>query len=395
MKMKKYTKLIIMAVVIVLIIISAVFIKESLLKNNKPNEEEKNKEQIVKNISVSDDFINLKATKINKLSNYLKKYNNVDDITGLKIDNNKFILELNDTLANDITFITKYLLIYDIDKDEVKEIKYNGNDRIWDVAIFNSKIYYSSINYDSKADKTSFKIIESDLNLKNKKVLEQGQVSDALFSPKLISTNDAMFYAMVDDYKDATSSYSKFNLKMLDNNSNITELTSGFYDYGNQTGTTFTSMSMFKVYNNNVYYEIYNNGVAKIKKYDILKKISSDIYSYEIKDDSYVINDFYDSENYKFYTYLMQNQNDIGGASYYNGEKKIEVPISEYKNITRLDDNLYFISSMNKIYILDTEDNKLNKVSINPFLNHFYEPSNSGIIGVDYNTDDFYLIDIK
>ena len=306
MKMKKYTKLIIMAVVIVLIIISAVFIKESLLKNNKPNEEEKNKEQIVKNISVSDDFINLKATKINKLSNYLKKYNNVDDITGLKIDNNKFILELNDTLANDITFITKYLLIYDIDKDEVKEIKYNGNDRIWDVAIFSGKIYYSSINYDSKADKTSFKIIESDLNLKNKKVLEQGQVSDALFSPKLISTNDAMFYAMVDDYKDATSSYSKFNLKMLDNNSNITELTSGFYDYGNQTGTTFTSMSMFKVYNNNVYYEIYNNGVAKIKKYDILKKISSDIYSYEIKDDSYVINDFYDSENYKFYTYKCQ-----------------------------------------------------------------------------------------
>ena len=190
---------------------------------------------------------------INKLSNYLKKYNNVDDITGLKIDNNKFILELNDTLANDITFITKYLLIYDIDKDEVKEIKYNGNDRIWDVAIFNSKIYYSSINYDSKADKTSFKIIESDLNLKNKKVLEQGQVSDTLFSPKLISTNEAMFYAMVDDYKDATSSYSKFNLKMLDNNSNITEFTSGFYDYGNQTGTTFTSMSMFKVYNNNVY----------------------------------------------------------------------------------------------------------------------------------------------
>ena len=110
---------------IVLIIISAVFIKESLLKNNKPNEEEKNKEQIVKNISVSDDFINLKATKINKLSNYLKKYNNVDDITGLKIDNNKFILELNDTLANDITFITKYLLIYDIDKVEVKEIVVN------------------------------------------------------------------------------------------------------------------------------------------------------------------------------------------------------------------------------------------------------------------------------
>ena len=91
----------------------------------------------------------------------------------------------------------------------------------------------------------------------------------------------------------------------------------------------------------------------------------------------------------------MQNQTYNGGATYYNNEEKIEVPISEYKNITRLSDSLYLISSMNKIYLLDTEDNKLNKVSINPFLNRFYEPSNSRIIGVDYNTDNFYLIEIK
>ena len=50
---------------------------------------------------------------------------------------------------------------------------------------------------------------------------------------------------------------------------------------------------------------------------------------------------------------------------------------------------------MNKVYLLNTRDSKLNKVSINPSLNNFYDPSNSKIIGVDYNTDDFYLIDIK
>ena len=398
---KKYIKFIVIIIIFALVIfeISLHITKNSNhdnnenLNNNSNNDNNKKEQNDL--LSISNDVISLNSSKIDKLSNYLKKHNNVDDITGLKIENNKFILELNDTLSNDITFVTKYLLIYDIDKDEVKEIKYNGNNRIWDVAIFNGKIYYSCINYDSKDDKTYFKIIESDLNLKNEKTLEHGQVSNALFSPKLISSSNTLFYTLVDDYVDSNNSYSKFEIKMLDSNSNISKIASGFFDYGNQTGTTFTSMNMFKYYNNNLYYETYNNGVAKINAYNIQEKTTNCIYSYEIKEDDYVINDFYDSENYKFYTYLMQNQNDIGGASYYNDEKKIEVPISEYKNITRLDDNLYFISSMNKIYLLDTEDNKLNKVSINPFLNRFYEPSNSEIIGVDYNTDDFYLIEIK
>ena len=398
---KKYIKFIVIIIIFALVIfeISLHITKNSNhdnnenLNNNSNNDNNKKEQNDL--LSISNDVISLNSSKIDKLSNYLKKHNNVDDITGLKIENNKFILELNDTLSNDITFVTKYLLIYDIDKDEVKEIKYNGNNRIWDVAIFNGKIYYSCINYDSKDDKTYFKIIESDLNLKNEKTLEHGQVSNALFSPKLISSSNTLFYTLVDDYVDSNNSYSKFEIKMLDSNSNISKIASGFFDYGNQTGTTFTSMNMFKYYNNNLYYETYNNGVAKINKFNIPEKTTNSIYSYEIKEDDFVINDFYDSENYKFYTYLMQNQNDIGGASYYNDEKKIEVPISEYKNITRLDDNLYFISSMNKIYLLDTEDNKLNKVSINPFLNRFYEPSNSEIIGVDYNTDDFYLIEIK
>lgn len=396
---KKYIKFIVIIIIFALVIleISLHITKNSNHDDNKNlnNNNNNNKKEQNDLLSISNDVISLNSSKIAKLSNYLKKHNNVDDITGLKIENNKFILELNDTLGNDITFVTKYLLIYDIDKDEVKEIKYNGNNRIWDVAIFNGKIYYSCINYDSKDDKTYFKIIESDLNLKNEKILEHGQVSNAVFSPKLISSSNTLFYTLVDDYADSNNSYSKFEIKMLDSNSNISKIASGFYDYGNQTGTTFTSMNMFKYYNNNLYYETYNNGVAKINAYNLLEKTTNCIYSYEIKEDDFVINDFYDSENYKFYTYLMQNQNDNGGASYYNDEKKIEVPISEYKNITRLDDNLYLISSMNKIYLLDTKDNKLNKVSINPFLNTFYEPSNSGIIGVDYNTDDFYLIEIK
>ncbi len=392
---KKYIEFIVIIIIFIVAIFGILSYINQNINHEKNNNLNDNKKIENKSLSISSDIISLNSSKIDKLSNYLKKHNNVDDITGLKIENNKFIIELNDTLSNDITFVTKYLLIYDIDKDEVKEIKYNGNNRIWDVAIFNGKIYYSCINYDSKDDKTYFKIIESDLNLKNEKTLEHGQVSNALFSPKLISSSNNLFYTLVDDYVDSNNSYSKFEIKMLDSNSNISKIASGFFDYGNQTGTTFTSMNMFKSYKNNLYYETYNNGVAKINAYNILEKTTNCIYSYEIKEDDYVINDFYDSENYKFYTYLMQNQNDIGGASYYNDEKKIEVPISEYKNITRLDDNLYFISSMNKIYLLDTEDNKLNKVSINPFLNRFYESNNSGIIGVDYNTDDFYLIEIK
>lgn len=392
---KKYIEFIVIIIIFIVAIFGILSYINQNINHEKNNNLNDNKKIENKLLSISSDIISLNSSKIDKLSNYLKKHNNVDDITGLKIENNKFILELNDTLSNDITFVTKYLLIYDIDKDEVKEIKYNGNNRIWDVAIFNGKIYYSCINYDSKDDKTYFKIIESDLNLKNEKTLEHGQVSNTLFSPKLISSSNTLFYTLVDDYVDSNNSYSKFEIKMLDSNSNISKITSGFFDYGNQTGTTFTSMNMFKYYKNNLYYETYNNGVAKINAYNIQEKTTNSIYSYEIKEDDFVINDFYDSENYKFYTYLMQNQNDIGGASYYNDEKKIEVPISEYKNITRLDDNLYFISTMNKIYLLDTEDNKLNKVSINPFLNRFYEPNNSEIIGVDYNTDDFYLIEIK
>lgn len=392
---KKYIEFIVIIIIFIVAIFGILSYINQNINHEKNNNLNDNKKIENKSLSISSDIISLNSSKIDKLSNYLKKHNNVDDITGLKIENNKFILELNDTLSNDITFVTKYLLIYDIDKDEVKEIKYNGNNRIWDVAIFNGKIYYSCINYDSKDDKTYFKIIESDLNLKNEKTLEHGQVSNTLFSPKLISSSNTLFYTLVDDYTDSNSSYSKFEIKMLDSNSNISKIASGFYDYGNQTGTTFTSMNMFKYYNDNLYYETYNNGVAKINKFNIPEKTTNSIYSYEIKEDDFVINDFYDGGNYKFYTYLMQNQTYNGGATYYNNEEKIEVPISEYKNITRLSDSLYLISSMNKIYLLDTEDNKLNKVSINPFLNRFYEPSNSRIIGVDYNTDDFYLIEIK
>lgn len=386
-------------IVIIIIFIVAILGILSYINQNNNHEENNNlndNKKIQNNLlSISSDIISLNSSKIDKLSNYLKKHKNVDDITGLKIENNKFILELNDTLSNDITFVTKYLLIYDFDKDEVNEIRYNGNNRIWDVAIFNGKIYYSCINYDSKNDKTYFKIIESDLSLKNEKILEQGQLSNAVFSPKLISTSSALLYALVDDYTDSNSSYSKFEIKMLDSSSNITEITSGFYDYGNQTGTTFTSMNMFKYYNNNLYYETYNNGVAKINKFNIPEKTTNSIYSYEIKEDDFVINDFYDGGNYKFYTYLMQNQTYNGGAAYYNNEEKIEVPIYEYKNITRLSDSLYLISSMNKVYLLNIKDNKLNKIKINPSLSSFYKPCNSKFIGVDYNTDDFYLIDIK
>lgn len=392
---KKYIEFILIIIIFIVAIFGILSYINQNINHEKNNNLNDNKKIENKSLSISSDIISLNSSKIDKLSDYLKKHNNVDDITGLKIENNKFILELNDTLSNDITFVTKYLLIYDIDKDEVKEIKYNGNNRIWDVAIFNGKIYYSCINYDSKDDKTYFKIIESDLNLKNEKTLEHGQVSNALFSPKLISSSNNLFYTLVDDYVDSNNSYSKFEIKMLDSNSNISKIASGFFDYGNQTGTTFTSMNMFKYYKNNLYYETYNNGVAKINVYNIQEKTTNCIYSYEIKEDDFVINDFYDGGNYKFYTYLMQNQTYNGGATYYNNEEKIEVPISEYKNITRLSDSLYLISSMNKIYLLDTEDNKLNKVSINPFLNRFYEPSNSRIIGVDYNTDNFYLIEIK
>lgn len=392
---KKYIEFIVIIIIFIVAIFGILSYINQNINHEKNNNLNDNKKIENKSLSISNDVISLNSSKIDKLSNYLKKHNNVDDITGLKIENNKFILELNDTLSNDITFVTKYLLIYDIDKDEVSEIKYNGNNRIWDVAIFNGKIYYSCINYDSKDDKTYFKIIESDLNLKNEKTLEHGQVSNALFSPKLISSSNNLFYTLVDDYVDSNNSYSKFEIKMLDSSSNITEITSGFYDYGNQTGTTFTSMNMFKYYNNNLYYETYNNGVAKINKFNIPEKTTNSIYSYEIKEDDFVINDFYDGGNYKFYTYLMQNQTYNGGATYYNNEEKIEVPISEYKNITRLSDSLYLISSMNKVYLLNIKDNKLNKIKINPSLSSFYEPCNSKVIGVDYGNDDFYLIDIK
>ena len=392
---KKYIKFIVIIIIFIVAILGILSYINQNINHEENNNLNDNKKIQNNSLSISSDIISLNSSKIDKLSNYLKKHKNVDDITGLKIENNKFILELNDTLSNDITFVTKYLLIYDIDKDEVNEIRYNGNNRIWDVAIFNGKIYYSCINYDSKNDKTYFKIIESDLSLKNEKILEQGQLSNALFSPKLISTSSALLYALVDDYTDSNSSYSKFEIKMLDSSSNITEITSGFYDYGNQTGTTFTSMNMFKYYNNNLYYETYNNGVAKINKFNISEKTTNSIYSYEIKEDDFVINDFYVGGNYKFYTYLMQNQTYNGGAAYYNNEEKIEVPIYEYKNITRLSDSLYLISSMNKVYLLNIKDNKLNKIKINPSLSRFYKPCNSKVIGVDYNTDDFYLIDIK
>ena len=122
---KKYIKFIIIIIIFALVILEILLhiTKNSNHDDNKNLNNNKNKKEQNDLLSISNDVISLNSSKIAKLSNYLKKHNNVDDITGLKIENNKFIPELNDTLGNDITFVTKYLLIYDIDKDERKKLK--------------------------------------------------------------------------------------------------------------------------------------------------------------------------------------------------------------------------------------------------------------------------------
>ena len=90
-----------------------------------------------------------------------------------------------------------------------------------------------------------------------------------MFSPKFQASDNNLFYVYVDDYKDSTSNYSKFSVKMIEKDDNITEITSGFYDYGNQTGTTFVSIDSLKIYNNNLYFETYSNNYARENKYDI------------------------------------------------------------------------------------------------------------------------------
>lgn len=396
--MKKRDKLIISIIAIVLLIVLGIILfwkKEPKNPENQGNNNKGAEKSSEKTLSISSTPLRLSATKIDKLSNYVDKHKEVDDITALKVENNKFILELNDSITNDITFITKYLLIYDLDKDTVEEIKYNGNDRIWSVSLFNNKIYYTAINFDYKKDRTNFKIIEADKNLKNQKILDQGQVNDVMFSPELQAADNNLFYVYVDNYKDSTSNYSKFSVKMIEKDDNITEITSGFYDYGNQTGTTFVSIDSLKTYNNNLYFETYSNNYARENKYDIANKTLKEIYSYEVKDDDYVINDFYEGKDYNFYTYLLPKKTYVGGAIYYNDTTKVEVPISEYKNITRLNDNLYVISSMSQFYLLNLNTQKLNQLASYYVINTIYGVYGDKLIGWNYTSQDYFIININ
>lgn len=396
--MKKRSKFIIEVIVVTLLIILGVILlwkkvpKNIETPSDNNNEIEKTSD---KTLPLSPEKVYFSVSKIDKLSNYVSKHKEADDITALKVENNKFILELNDSITNDITFITKYLLIYDLDKDTVEEIKYNGNDRIWSVSLFNNKIYYTAINFDYKKDKVDFKVIEADKNLKTRKILDQGQVNDVMFSPEFQASDNNLFYVYVDNYKDSTSNYSKFSVKMIEKDDNITEITSGFYDYGNQTGTTFVSIDVLKTYNNNLYFETYSNNYARENKYDIANKTLKEIYSYEVKDDGYVINDFYEGKDYNFYTYLLPKKTYDGGAIYYNDTTKVEVPISEYKNITRLNDNLYVISSMSQFYLLNLNTQKLNRLASYYVINTIYGVYGDKLIGWNYTSQDYFIININ
>ena len=396
--MKKRTKIIIGTILITIILVSGVIILWKKIPKNLETPSDNNKEiekTSDKTLPLSPEKVYFSVSKIDKLSNYVSKHKEADDITALKVEKNKFILELNDCITNDITFITKYLLIYDLDKDTVEEIKYNGNDRIWSVSLFNNKIYYTAINFDYKKDKVDFKVIEADKNLKTRKILDQGQVNDVMFSPKFQASDNNLFYVYVDDYKDSTSNYSKFSVKMIEKDDNITEITSGFYDYGNQTGTTFVSIDALKIYNNNLYFETYSNNYARENKYDIANKTLKEIYSYEVKDDDYVINDFYEGKDYNFYTYLLPKKTYVGGARYYNDTTKVEVPISEYKNITRLNDNLYVISSMSQFYLLNLNTQKLNRLASYYVINTIYGVYGDKLIGWNYTSHDYFIININ
>lgn len=396
--MKKRTKIIIGTILITIILVSGVIILWKKVPKNLETPSDNNNEiekTSDKTLPLSPEKVYFSVSKIDKLSNYVSKHKEADDITALKVEKNKFILELNDCITNDITFITKYLLIYDLDKDTVEEIKYNGNDRIWSVSLFNNKIYYTAINFDYKKDKVDFKVIEADKNLKTRKILDQGQVNDVMFSPKFQASDNNLFYVYVDDYKDSTSNYSKFSVKMIEKDDNITEITSGFYDYGNQTGTTFVSIDALKIYNNNLYFETYSNNYARENKYDIANKTLKEIYSYEVKDDDYVINDFYEGKDYNFYTYLLPKKTYVGGARYYNDTTKVEVPISEYKNITRLNDNLYVISSMSQFYLLNLNTQKLNRLASYYVINTIYGVYGDKLIGWNYTSQDYFIININ
>lgn len=84
-----------------------------------------------------------------------------------------------------------------------------------------------------------------------------------------------------------------------------------------------------------------------------------------------------------------------GGARYYNDTTKVEVPISEYKNITRLNDNLYVISSMSQFYLLNLNTQKLNRLASYYVINTIYGVYGDKLIGWNYTSHDYFIININ
>ena len=115
--MKKRTKIIIGTILITIILVSGVIILWKKVPKNLETPSDNNNEiekTSDKTLPLSPEKVYFSVSKIDKLSNYVSKHKEADDITALKVEKNKFILELNDCITNDITFITKYLLIYDL-----------------------------------------------------------------------------------------------------------------------------------------------------------------------------------------------------------------------------------------------------------------------------------------
>ena len=89
---KKYIKFIVIIIIFIVAILGILSYINQNVNHEENNNLNDNKKIQNNSLSISSDIISLNSSKIDKLSNYLKKHNNVDDITGLKIENNKFIL---------------------------------------------------------------------------------------------------------------------------------------------------------------------------------------------------------------------------------------------------------------------------------------------------------------
>jgi len=241
-------------------------------------------------------LISIKLENNNKEIKFLENleldyslYNLKDNVTSIDMQgiyDNDLYLSLIDFTYNNITAITKYLIVYNFSEKKAKLIEPNLNKRITNYIINKNKIYYTSIYFENEVLKWDLSVTED--RFLNNKTLKTGTIENAVNYPVFFENNSDIYLLSIDD------SQQKQSVFKLDSNEFVE-----VFSLDSNLENIF-DLEKVKIIDDNIYYISVDNNGRKLKKFDmtngstkILYESTSNletIFEFEVLPNSIVIN---------------------------------------------------------------------------------------------------------